>query len=108
MLGNMIKQPRFKQPRFKEAILNSQLQDTKVQQAKEYPIQRLYTGELKRTGRILMGSCPFHTDPKPSFAIYTENNTWNCFAKCGGGDVIAFYMKLKGVDFLNAVQELTK
>lgn len=105
MLGSF-----FNQEHFRGAILDSQhtKNSQELENAKQYPIQKLYNGELKRTGKILMGCCPFHQEDTPSFAIYTETNTWNCFAKCGGGDAIAFYMKLKGVSFSEALQELNK
>jgi len=80
----------------------------KIEKAKLFPIEKLYIGNLKKTGKVLMGCCPFHKDPSPSFAIYPQTNTYNCFAGCGGGDVISFYMKLHNVDFQTALGELTK
>jgi len=79
-----------------------------VKKAKEFPIQNLYNGQLRKTGKTEMGKCPFHNEDTPSFAIYPETNTWNCFAGCGGGDVITFYMRLHEVSFGSAVVELTK
>ena len=78
-----------------------------VELAKTFPIQDLYHNNLKKMGKTLMGCCPFHDEENPSFAIYPETNSWNCFAGCGGGDVISFYMKLNNVDFNTAVKELT-
>lgn len=82
--------------------------DPDVEKARKFPIESLYSGELKSTGKTKMGRCPFHNEENPSFAIYPETNSWNCFAGCGGGDVISFYMKLHGVDFRVAVAELTR
>ena len=79
-----------------------------VKKAKEYQIENLYNKELKKTGKTLMGLCPFHQEDTPSFHIYPETNTWYCFACGEGGDVISFYMKLHDVDFQIAVAELTK
>lgn len=93
-----------KQQAFKPTGINT---DFRLNKAKEYPIEKLYTGNLKKTGRVLMGCCPFHQESSPSFAIYPETNTWNCFAGCGGGDVVSFYMKLKGVSFQTALEELS-
>lgn len=76
--------------------------------AKEVPIETLYNGNLKPGEKIRMGLCPFHEETTPSFAIYPQTNSWYCFAGCGGGDVITFYMKLHGVDFKTAVEELEK
>lgn len=114
MLEGIFNQPRFKQshfkqPRFKEAILKSQINDMKLLRAKDYPITKLYNGELKRSGKTLLGLCPFHSEKIASFAIYPESNSWYCHGKCGsGGDVIAFYMKLKGVSFQEALEVLVK
>lgn len=97
----------FKKPKIKKSQWNIQLSPD-VEKAKEFPIENLYTGELKRTGKTKMGKCPFHNEDTPSFAIYPETNTWNCFAGCGGGDVISFYMKLHDVNFQVAVAELAR
>lgn len=82
--------------------------DYKLSKAKQYPVQSLYNGTLKKTGQVLMGNCPFHQESTPSFAIYPKTNTWNCFAGCGGGDVISFYMKLHSVDFQTALEALAE
>ena len=76
--------------------------------ANKYPIEKLYKKQLKHSGYVLMGLCPFHDENTPSFAIYPETNTWNCFAGCGGGDAIAFYMKLHEVDFQTALEALVE
>jgi hypothetical protein len=39
------------------------------------------------------GFCPFHDDQHPSFAVNEEYNYWHCFAGCGGGSIIDFWMK---------------
>ncbi len=55
-----------------------------------------------------MGRCPFHDDTHPSFAVNDKDNYWHCFAGCGGGSVIDFYMKLKDCDFVTAVADLAQ
>lgn len=82
-------------------------EDNRLEKAKEYPVQNLFTGELKKMTGKMMGCCPFHNETNPSFAIYTATNTWNCFAGCGSGDVISFYMKLHDVDFQTALEALS-
>jgi hypothetical protein len=54
------------------------------------------------------GLCPFHDDHNASFSVNAEGNYWHCFAGCGGGSLIDFYMKLKGLDFKEAVHELAE
>ena len=89
-------------------LINNTKPDEKTQKANRYPIENLYTGSLKKSGHALMGKCPFHNESIPSFAIYPETNTWNCFAGCGGGDAIAFYMKLYQCDFKTALEALNE
>ncbi len=64
--------------------------------------------DLKPTGSGAIGSCPFHEDHHPSFGVNDEGNYWHCFAGCGGGSVIDFWMKFKRVDFTTAVRQLAK
>jgi hypothetical protein len=59
--------------------------------------------ELSPNGR---GLCPFHDDHNRSFSVNPEKNYWHCFAGCGGGSIIDFWMKLKQCDFKKAIKEL--
>lgn len=59
--------------------------------------------ELTRAGR---GHCPFHDDRNQSFSINADGNYWHCFAGCGGGSVIDFWMRYKNLEFVEAVGEL--
>lgn len=59
--------------------------------------------ELSPAGR---GLCPFHDDHHFSFSVNAEKNYWHCFAGCGGGSIIDFWMKWQEVDFRQAVKEL--
>lgn len=88
-------------------VTNNEGNYLKSEKANQYPIENLYKGELKGT-KTKMGKCPFHQEENASFAIYPHTNSWNCFAGCGGGDVISFYMKLHAVDFQTAVTALNE
>ena len=81
-------------------------EDSKVSTAKKVPIESMYEGKLRRTGRVLMGVCPFHEERTASFAIYPEDNHWHCFAESIGGDAISYYMKKTGCSFVIAIEEL--
>jgi len=61
--------------------------------------------ELSPAGR---GLCPFHTDEHNSFSVNLEKNYWNCFAGCGGGSIIDFWMKWQGCEFTEALHELAE
>jgi hypothetical protein len=39
-----------------------------------------------------IGFCPFHEDTHKSFGVDINRNYWNCFAGCGKGTVIDFWM----------------
>ena len=59
--------------------------------------------ELSPNGR---GKCPFHDDRHSSFSINIEDNYWYCFAGCGGGSIIDFWMNWQDCDFNDAIREL--
>ena len=59
--------------------------------------------ELASNGR---GRCPFHDDRHSSFSVNADQNYWHCFAGCGGGSLIDFWMKYQDCDFTAAVREL--
>ena len=67
--------------------------------------------ELDARGR---GLCPFHDDNVTSFSVHPEHGYWHCFAGCGAGDQISFYMTYqqrvegKACDFTTAVTELAE
>jgi len=46
--------------------------------------------ELDQRGK---GLCPFHDDRIQSFQVHQSKNFWHCYAGCGGGSVIDFWMK---------------
>ena len=54
------------------------------------------------------GKCPFHDDVHASFSVNDKENYWNCFAGCGSGSVIDFWMKLNSLDFKEAVNDLSE
>jgi hypothetical protein len=62
--------------------------------------------DLRPIASGFIGLCPFHEDEVPSFGINVRGNYWHCFAGCGGGDIISFWMKWKNCDFQTAIKEL--
>jgi hypothetical protein len=61
--------------------------------------------DLSPSGR---GLCPFHDDQHASFSVNAEGNYWYCFAGCGGGSIIDFWMKWRGCDFTEGIRELAR
>ena len=69
-----------------------------------YDFVRQYV-PLSASGR---GQCPFHDDQVASFSVNAQDNYWHCFAGCGGGSIIDFWMNWRKVDFVTAVVELSE
>lgn len=64
--------------------------------------------KLNRAGANYRGLCPFHSERKPSFFVYPEQQTWHCFGACSsGGDIFTLVMKAESCDFKGAVQILS-
>lgn len=64
----------------------------------------------KRSGNWTVGLCPFHADHNPSFGVKlaSARGQWECFAGCGGGDLLTFHMRVTGYGFSNAVRDLLR
>lgn len=67
-------------------------------------IARTYI-KLAKTGNLYEALCPFHKEKSPSFIIYHDH--FHCFGCGKHGDGIAFLMLVRGIDFAQAVSELT-
>jgi DNA primase len=63
---------------------------------------------LKRTGRNMVGLCPFHGEKTPSFHVNVENAYFHCFGCGAGGDVITFIRRIENLDYLDAVRLLAQ
>jgi DNA primase catalytic core len=79
---------------------------------REVSIQRLAEARgirLTRSGKELIGLCPFHDDRNPSLNIDPVKNVWHCKGACGeGGDVILWVQRAEGVSFHHALELLRK
>ena len=63
---------------------------------------------LSRSGTVLRGLCPFHSEKTPSFSVNPQRRIFHCFG-CGvGGNVFRFLMLHKGISFPEAVTELAE
>ena len=63
---------------------------------------------LKRSGKNLVGLCPFHSEKTPSFNIYPDNGSFYCFGCGAGGDVITFVRKIENLDYMEAIRFLAQ
>lgn len=64
------------------------------------------TVRLKRAGKYYTGLCPFHHEKTPSFTVTPDKQIYKCFGCGEGGNVISFIMKIKNLDFHEAVKFL--
>src|SRR3990172_10412982 len=63
---------------------------------------------VKRKGKSLVASCPFHREKTPSFTITPSKGLFHCFG-CGvSGDVIGFVSRHDKVSFGAALDVLAK
>jgi len=61
---------------------------------------------LKRSGKSLVGLCPFHNEKTPSFSVSPSKQLYYCFGCGAGGDVFDFVMQYERLDFVEAVKQL--
>lgn len=56
------------------------------------------------------GTCPFHEDRNASLSVQVGDarGVWRCMTGCGGGDLVGFHVRLRGLDFKAAVRELVR
>ncbi|NGQ94103.1 DNA primase [Brevibacillus sp. SYP-B805] len=62
--------------------------------------------QLRKSGRSLLGLCPFHSEKTPSFNVNPERQFFHCFGCGAGGDVFSFLMKIEQLTFPEALQKL--
>lgn len=63
---------------------------------------------LKKTGKDWTGLCPFHGERTPSFYVVPQKRMWHCFGCGESGDVFKFFMKLDGMNFMDAVKQVAE
>jgi DNA primase len=61
---------------------------------------------LRKDGRGHVGQCPFHHDKTPSFKVTEAKGFFHCFGCHAHGDAIDFVMRLDGLPFADAVEDL--
>lgn len=88
------------------AIPEAFLQELKARCDLESVVSRYVN--LKKSGRGLMGLCPFHNEKTPSFHVLPEKQFFHCFGCGAGGDVITFIMKIENLSYPDAVRFLAE
>lgn len=101
-LNKMLKPEKVVLPKERKGVT-----DEEILIAKEFPLEQLYQGVLRKNGNHLTGLCPFHEEKTPSFVIYEDQNRFHCFGACNqGGDAIDFVMRRDNCDMNEAVKGL--
>ncbi len=75
----------------------------------EVAVERLVEAaglELKKSGKDWIARCPFHEDDTASLVVTPSKNLWHCFGCGAAGGPIDWVMKLRGVSFRHAVEQL--
>ncbi len=93
----------------------ARLPDEMVDRIKrEISVERLAEArgiKLRRSGKELIGLCPFHKDTNPSLNIDPVKNVWHCKGACGpgtGGSVIDWVMRAEGISTRYALELLSR
>lgn len=63
---------------------------------------------LKKSGSILKGNCPFHQEKTPSFVVNPNKNIYKCFGCGKGGDSVGFIMEHEKMSFPEALRFLAQ
>lgn len=63
---------------------------------------------LKKKGKTWWGTCPFHFEKTPSFAVNEMEQYYHCFGCGASGNVINFVQKYESLEFMEAVEVLAK
>jgi len=64
--------------------------------------------ELKKKGKQLVASCPFHQEKTASFNVSSAKGLYHCFGCGASGDVIGFVTKHDKVSFGRALEALAR
>ena len=77
---------------------------------KELPVSSILSHyvSIHKKGRYHLAKCPFHNDTDPSLTINDEKGLFMCFPCQIGGDAITFVEKLKRLEFIDALKDISK
>ncbi len=63
---------------------------------------------LKRQGTTYFGTCPFHREKTPSFAVASDKQIYHCFGCGEGGNIFRFIMKVENIGYKEAIEFLAE
>ena len=62
--------------------------------------------QLRGSGRVRQGLCPFHREAEGSFTVYSDSERWYCFGCGEGGDVLDFIRRTENLTLPEAIRRL--
>jgi len=87
--------------------MDNQVIQTLKQRVNIVDVVRRYVALRPASGRH-MGLCPFHQEKTASFSVNEAEGFYYCFGCQAGGDVLDFYMRINGLEFKDALQQLAE
>ncbi len=63
--------------------------------------------QLRGSGRVRQGVCPFHEETEGSFTVYADSERWFCFGCGEGGDVLDFVRRVESLSLPEAIRRLS-
>lgn len=88
----------------------ARIPDAELERLKaEVSVERLVEASgiaLTKTGKDLVGKCPFHEDREASLIVTPAKNLFHCFGCGTGGGPIDWVMRIQGISFRHAVERL--
>lgn len=63
---------------------------------------------IKKNGKNYMACCPFHNEKTPSFSIDRDKQLFHCFGCGASGNFVQLVMRLEGLDYKDALQQLAE
>lgn len=64
--------------------------------------------ELKKSGALFKGLCPFHEEKTPSFTVQLGQSHYHCYGCGAHGDAIEFIMRYLSITFVETVHLLAE
>lgn len=88
----------------------ARIPDAELERLKaEVSVERLVEASgivLTKNGKDRTGRCPFHEDSEASLIVTPAKNLFHCFGCGEGGGPIDWTMKIQGISFRHAVEQL--
>ena len=97
-------------PSYARKMENRASWEARVDEARAVPllevVQRLGLGDPVKKGKEFVVPCPLHEDKDPSLQLNAGKQLWYCHPCGTGGDALQLLMRVRRIEFAEAVREL--